>query len=110
LSGSPAVELEVGQRTVRITNPERVYFPARGETKADLVRFTLATVPERFARLGDVHAGIDDAVFSLEPLLDWADEIGPTRIGPTRTRTRPVRQVLVRTSARVNRMGRSNWS
>ncbi|MGH4012628.1 MAG: non-homologous end-joining DNA ligase [Pseudonocardiaceae bacterium] len=35
--------------------------------------FTLATVPERFARLGDVHAGIDDAVFSLEPLLQWAD-------------------------------------
>lgn len=35
--------------------------------------FTLATVPERFARLGDVHAGIDDAVFSLEPLLEWAD-------------------------------------
>jgi DNA ligase D-like protein (predicted polymerase) len=35
--------------------------------------FTLATVPERFGRLGDVHAGIDDAVFSLEPLLEWAD-------------------------------------
>ncbi|HKS50800.1 MAG TPA: non-homologous end-joining DNA ligase [Pseudonocardiaceae bacterium] len=35
--------------------------------------FTLASVPERFARLGDVHAGIDDAVFSLEPLLEWAD-------------------------------------
>ncbi|HEY6422460.1 MAG TPA: non-homologous end-joining DNA ligase [Pseudonocardiaceae bacterium] len=35
--------------------------------------FTLATVPERFARLGDVHAGIDTAVFSLEPLLEWAD-------------------------------------
>ncbi|MFN2479445.1 MAG: ATP-dependent DNA ligase, partial [Pseudonocardiaceae bacterium] len=40
--GSPAVELEVGQRTVRITNPERVYFPARGETKIDLVRYYLA--------------------------------------------------------------------
>jgi DNA ligase D len=38
--------------------------------------FTLATVPERFARLGDVHAGIDDAVFSLEPLLEWADRVG----------------------------------
>jgi DNA ligase D-like protein (predicted polymerase) len=38
--------------------------------------FTLATVPERFARLGDVHAGIDDAVFSLEPLLEWADRDG----------------------------------
>jgi DNA ligase D len=34
--------------------------------------FTIRTVPERFARLGDLHAGIDDAVFSLEPLLEWA--------------------------------------
>jgi len=35
--------------------------------------FTIATVPARFARLGDLHAGIDDAVWSLAPLLDWAD-------------------------------------
>ncbi|MGI9063075.1 MAG: non-homologous end-joining DNA ligase [Pseudonocardiaceae bacterium] len=35
--------------------------------------FTIATVPERFARLGDLHAGIDDTEFSLEPLLAWAD-------------------------------------
>jgi len=34
---------------------------------------TIATVPERFARLGDLHAGIDDAVFTLEPLLEWAE-------------------------------------
>ena len=34
---------------------------------------TIATVPARFARLGDLHAGIDDAVFSLEPLLEWAE-------------------------------------
>ncbi|MGI8429302.1 MAG: non-homologous end-joining DNA ligase [Solirubrobacteraceae bacterium] len=34
---------------------------------------TIATVPERFAKLGDLHEGIDDAVFSLEPLLDWAE-------------------------------------
>jgi DNA ligase D len=34
---------------------------------------TIATVPERFATLGDLHEGIDGAVFSLEPLLDWAD-------------------------------------
>ena len=33
---------------------------------------TIATMPGRFARLGDLHAGIDDAVFSLEPLLEWA--------------------------------------
>jgi DNA ligase D len=40
---------------------------------ADPRDFTIATVPERFARLGDLHAGIDDAVFSLEPLLEWAE-------------------------------------
>ena len=34
---------------------------------------TIATVPGRYAQLGDLHAGIDDAVFSLRPLLEWAD-------------------------------------
>jgi DNA ligase D len=36
------VEVEVGDRDVRISNPDRVYFPARGETKLDLVRYYLA--------------------------------------------------------------------
>ncbi|GAA4414117.1 non-homologous end-joining DNA ligase [Actinokineospora soli] len=35
--------------------------------------FTIATVPARFAELGDLHAGIDDTAFSLEPLLEWAE-------------------------------------
>jgi DNA ligase D len=39
--------------------------------------FTIATVPARFARIGDPHAGIDDAVFSLEPLLEWAERDRP---------------------------------
>jgi hypothetical protein len=30
-------------------------------------------VPARFAELGDLHAGIDDAVFLLDELLEWAD-------------------------------------
>ncbi|MGF1663125.1 MAG: non-homologous end-joining DNA ligase [Kineosporiaceae bacterium] len=38
----PAVEIEVDDRVVRVTNPARVYFPARGETKLDLVRYYLA--------------------------------------------------------------------
>jgi DNA ligase D len=37
---------------------------------------TIATVPDRFARLGDLHAGIDDVAFSLEPLLEWAARDG----------------------------------
>ncbi len=35
--------------------------------------FTIATMPARFAQLGDVHDGIDDAVWDVEPLLEWAD-------------------------------------
>ncbi|MFB9685229.1 non-homologous end-joining DNA ligase [Amycolatopsis plumensis] len=38
--------------------------------------FTIATVPARFAELGDLHAGIDKAVFSIEPLLEWAERDG----------------------------------
>jgi DNA ligase D len=38
--------------------------------------FTIASVPARFARLGDLHRGIDDKAFSLEELLEWADREG----------------------------------
>jgi DNA primase len=34
---------------------------------------TIFTVPERFARLGDLHADIDDHAFDIGPLLEWAD-------------------------------------
>jgi len=34
---------------------------------------TLATVPARYAAKGELHAGIDEAVFSIEPLLEWAE-------------------------------------
>jgi DNA ligase D len=39
---TPAVELEIGERKVRISNPDRVYFPARGVTKLDLVNYYLS--------------------------------------------------------------------
>jgi DNA primase len=42
-------------------------------TNAD---FTIATMPARFAALGDLHAGIDDAAMSLEPLLDLYEKQG----------------------------------
>jgi DNA ligase D-like protein (predicted polymerase) len=47
---------------------------------------TMATVPERFAELGDLHAGIDQAVFSIDPLLEWAardERAGAVDAGPT---------------------------
>jgi DNA ligase D-like protein (predicted polymerase) len=42
---APAIEVEVGGRTVRISNPERVYFPVTGATKLDLVNYYLAVGP-----------------------------------------------------------------
>jgi DNA primase len=39
----------------------------------DPAALTIATVPQRFAELGDLHAGIDEAVFAIETLLEWAE-------------------------------------
>ena len=41
-SSSLAVDLVVAGRSVRISNPDRVYFPARGETKLDLALYYLS--------------------------------------------------------------------
>ena len=39
---SPFVELEVGARTVKVTNPDKVLFPDAGHTKRDLVDYYLS--------------------------------------------------------------------
>jgi DNA ligase D len=57
-------------------NPEAtVSTPVRWDEIDDVVPadFTIATVPGRYAELGDLHAAIDEHVFSIEPLLEWAD-------------------------------------
>jgi DNA ligase D len=56
----------------------RVSTPIRWDEVADVDpgEFTIATVPKRFAEVGDLHATIDDHVFDLTPLLDWADRDG----------------------------------
>jgi bifunctional non-homologous end joining protein LigD len=45
-------------------------------------QFTVASVPRRYAELGDPHAGIDDAAGSLDGLLRLADELGPAEKAP----------------------------
>jgi DNA primase len=42
---APAIEVQVGERTVRVSNPDRVYFPATGATKLDLVQYYLDVGP-----------------------------------------------------------------
>ena len=71
----------------------------------DPADFTVATMPARYAAIGDPHAGIDDDAGSLDPLLDLAardeaDGLGdapwppqykkmdgePTRVAPSRAK------------------------
>ena len=40
---------------------------------AEVRDFTIATMPARFAELGDIHAAIDDVAHDLEPLLDLVE-------------------------------------
>jgi DNA ligase D-like protein (predicted polymerase) len=58
--------------SVRPTPDARVSAPIDWEDLPDCdpADFTLATMPQRFERVGDPHAGIDDHADSLEPLLE----------------------------------------
>src|SRR5687767_11267303 len=58
--------------SVRPTPDARVSAPLDWDEVAEArpADFTLATMPRRFAELGDRHAGIDEAPLSLEPLLE----------------------------------------
>ena len=60
--------------SVRPLEDARVSTPLRWEEVAecDPAAFTVLTVPLRFAELGDVHAGMDKAVGSLDGLLELA--------------------------------------
>jgi bifunctional non-homologous end joining protein LigD len=71
--------------------------------------FTLATMPKRYQRLGDRHAGIDARAYSLEPLLELFERQGqgdapwpphyrkqagePARVQPSKRRKLPVIEI-----------------
>jgi DNA primase len=61
--------------SVRGVPDARVSAPVRWDEidNVEPADFTIDTMPARFAELGDLHAGIDDAVFDIAPLLEWAD-------------------------------------
>ena len=58
--------------SVRPVPAASVSAPLRWEEvpDAELGDFTIRSMPDRYARLGDVGAGIDERAFSLEPLLE----------------------------------------
>ncbi len=48
---------------------------------AETEDFTLATMPRRFEKLGDVQAAIDDSLCDLEALLDWVERDEASGVG-----------------------------
>jgi bifunctional non-homologous end joining protein LigD len=64
--------------SVRPTADARVSAPLTWEEVdgCDPGDFTLATMPARFKKLGDRHAGIDEHAHSLEPLLELFERQG----------------------------------
>jgi hypothetical protein len=96
--------------SVRPVPDARVSAPVTWDEVPDVEHgdLTLATVPARYAELGDLGAGIDDAAFPLEPLLelsqrDEAEGLGdapwppnfpkmagePKRVQPSKARPDP---------------------
>jgi DNA ligase D len=99
-----AVELEAGGRTVRLSNPDKIYFPARGFTKLDVAQYYLSVGPgilralrDRPTTLERYPEGVEGESFfqkrAPKYLPDWiptahisfpsgrtADEICPTEV------------------------------
>ncbi len=74
--------------SVRATPDARVSTPLRWDEVADCdpAAFTVATMPQRFADLGDPWAGMNDSAAGLERLLTLAEELGPAEKPPTGAR------------------------
>ncbi|MEY9964015.1 DNA ligase D [Streptacidiphilus sp. MAP12-16] len=100
-----ALEMQVGERTVRVTHPDKVYFPDRNLTKLDLVQYYLAVgegalraLRDRPTTLQRYPEGIGGESFFQKrvpkDLPDWiptarisfpsgrhADEMSPSEVG-----------------------------
>jgi DNA ligase D-like protein (predicted polymerase) len=70
--------------SVRALPDARVSTPLRWDEVADCQpeAFTIATVPGRFAEIGDPWESMDSASGVLDPLLDLADRLGPAEKAP----------------------------
>jgi len=70
--------------SVRATPDARVSTPLHWDEVAGCKpeAFTIATVPARFADMGDPWTGMDDAVGQLDQLLMLAEEMGPPEKAP----------------------------
>jgi bifunctional non-homologous end joining protein LigD len=64
---SKKITLEVGDREVSVSNPDKVYFPRAGYTKLDVVRYYLSVAPGALA-------GVDDRPMALKRFVNGVEE------------------------------------
>ena len=80
-----AVELQVGERAVRVSSPDKVYFPELGLTKLDVINYYLAVGDGMLAALrdrpttmerwpGGVREGMRLAVGCLRPRIEALEQ------------------------------------
>jgi len=110
-----AIELTVGGRSVRVSSPDKLYFPRRGITKADVVRYFLAVGDGILAAVRDrptmlerwpggmagralfqrrlargvpdwVRTGADGIYPTELAVVAWAASLGTLRFHPSPTR------------------------
>ena len=110
--------------SVRPLPDARVSAPLTWAEVADCVPedFTVATMPDRFAKIGDPHAAMDGAVGSLEDLLELAErdeeaglgdapwpphfrkmEAEGARVAPSRAKGAAKKASLIKTAAKTTR-------
>ena len=63
--------LEIGDREVTITNPDKVFFPKTGHTKLDLVRYYLATADGALRGVRGRPMALKRYVQTAWPDFDW---------------------------------------
>jgi bifunctional non-homologous end joining protein LigD len=100
--------------SVRPTPDARVSMPLSWDDffACDPLDFTLRTVPAMFAARGDAHAGIDDAVGSIEPLLELAarqEAEGQVDAAPKGNPRRKVIPILASLRTGIDQSGSGSW-
>jgi hypothetical protein len=116
--------------SVRPTPDARVSAPLTWEEVPDCepAEFTLETMPERYAKLGDLTAAMDDTSHSLEPLLELANRHEaegqgdapwpphyrkqkgePPRVQPSKRKTMPVVTVAKAAKKQEALSGLDRW-
>ena len=92
-----AIEIDVDGYPVRISNPDRVYFSARGETKLDLANYYLSVgdgivraLYERPCMLHRFPKGVDDKKVHQKRIPsgapEWIETVrSPVPVAPERT-------------------------